>query len=269
MYFINSLKWLHIAYCSRNGCLVTVKTVWAIFHLNNKGAKRKLKVNFNNQTLPFCLSANTLEYQNAHILSTPHISSQIADLMHRTLEVTGCWVNNLANSYVSWSFKQQSTVLVPRCSYLTHWSSACHQQRLANHDWMPVSYISRQFSYPRSHPTCSALLQRSNSVLSCPDGAWTDLFHSRLVCPLSGNACHLKSRHPFVVAAQLISLYDNDNKPWADSLCEVVREHWNSALSSPTSPPLLEWPCQEQRVSSLTAFALVSNISALAYTNEV
>jgi len=30
------------------------KTVSAAFHLNNKEAKRELKVNHNNKTLPFC-----------------------------------------------------------------------------------------------------------------------------------------------------------------------------------------------------------------------
>ena len=34
--------------------LSTTKTVPAAFHLNNKEAKRELKVNFNNETLPFC-----------------------------------------------------------------------------------------------------------------------------------------------------------------------------------------------------------------------
>ena len=33
--------------------LSTTKTVSAVFHLNNKEAKRELKVNFNNETLPF------------------------------------------------------------------------------------------------------------------------------------------------------------------------------------------------------------------------
>jgi len=32
----------------------TMKTVSAVFHLNNKEAKRELKVNINNETLPFC-----------------------------------------------------------------------------------------------------------------------------------------------------------------------------------------------------------------------
>jgi len=31
-----------------------MKTVSAVFHLNNKEVKRELKVNFNNETLPFC-----------------------------------------------------------------------------------------------------------------------------------------------------------------------------------------------------------------------
>ena len=34
--------------------LSTMKTVSAVFHPNNKEAKRELKVNFNNETLPFC-----------------------------------------------------------------------------------------------------------------------------------------------------------------------------------------------------------------------
>ena len=34
--------------------LSTTKTVSAVFHLTNKKAKRELKVNFNNETLPFC-----------------------------------------------------------------------------------------------------------------------------------------------------------------------------------------------------------------------
>jgi len=34
--------------------LSTTKTVSAVFHLNNEEAKRELKVNFINETLPFC-----------------------------------------------------------------------------------------------------------------------------------------------------------------------------------------------------------------------
>jgi len=34
--------------------LSTIKTMSAAFHLNSKEAKRELKVNYNNETLPFC-----------------------------------------------------------------------------------------------------------------------------------------------------------------------------------------------------------------------
>jgi len=34
--------------------LSTTKMVSGAFHLNNKDAKREMKVNFNNETLPFC-----------------------------------------------------------------------------------------------------------------------------------------------------------------------------------------------------------------------
>jgi len=40
--------------------LSTTKTVSAVFHLNNKEAKRELKVNINNETLPFCSEPNYL-----------------------------------------------------------------------------------------------------------------------------------------------------------------------------------------------------------------
>jgi len=40
--------------------LSTAKTVSAFFHLSNKEAKRELKVNFNNKTVPFCTQAKYL-----------------------------------------------------------------------------------------------------------------------------------------------------------------------------------------------------------------
>jgi len=40
--------------------LSTTKMVSAVFHLNNKEAKRELKVNINNETLPFCSEPNYL-----------------------------------------------------------------------------------------------------------------------------------------------------------------------------------------------------------------
>jgi len=64
------------------------------------------------------------------------------------------------------------TCLVPQCSYPPYWPH--HQRRLANCDWMPASYTSRQPSNPRRHPTCWASSQRSHTISRRPcNGAWT------------------------------------------------------------------------------------------------
>jgi len=89
------------------------------------------------------------------------------------------------------------------------------------------------------------------------------LLHSALTHPSSADARRLKSRHPFVPAAQqLISSSDNNNicvAHWAD-------HHWNadpqdSEFSFPAPIPL-EQPSQEEHGSGLTASAAVSGISA-------
>jgi len=108
--------------------LSTIKTVSAAFHLNNKEAKRELKVSYNNEILPFC--------------SEPKYLGVTLD---RSL---------------------------PQCSHPLYWPR--HQWRLADCDWMPVSYTSGQPSDPRRHPTCWASSQWSHTVSSTPcHGAWT------------------------------------------------------------------------------------------------
>jgi len=96
------------------------------------------------------------------------------------------------------------------------------------------------------------------------------LAHAGLTCPSSATTRRLKSRHPFVPAAQQhISSSDNRSPLlWADH--HGMRSDWttlrNSVLSSLTSAPtLLEQPFQGQR--GLTASALVSDVLTPAYTN--
>jgi len=74
------------------------------------------------------------------------------------------------------------------------------------------------------------------------------LLHSALTCLPSGNSRHLKSRHPFVLAAQqLISTSDDTSR--SAVLCADHRwnaESWralqDSVLSSPPRPPGMAQP---------------------------
>ena len=103
------------------------------------------------------------------------------------------------------------------------------------------------------------------------------LLHSALTRPSGAAARCLKSRHPFVTAAQqLISTSDNNNiraAQWTD-------HQWNAEwVDNPTRlrtlipdsgmhpPP--EWPSQEEPGSGLTASSPVSDVSAPACTNGV
>ena len=49
--------------------LSSTKTVPAVFHLNIKEAKRELKVNFNNEILPFCSEPKYLEVMVDRLLT--------------------------------------------------------------------------------------------------------------------------------------------------------------------------------------------------------
>ena len=142
--------------------------------------------------------------------------------------------------------------------------------------WMPASYTSGQRSHPRWHPTCWVSWQWSHTVSSTQcRGAW-HMFHSVLTCPSSANSRRLKSRHPFVPAAQqLISLSDNNiiraalwtdhqwNAEWADNPTRLNIFIDDTGIQPP------EWPSQKQPGSGLTASTLVSDVSAPASTNGV
>jgi len=120
-------------------------------------------------------------------------------------------------------------------------------------------------------------LRRNGATLSLARRAMEPghLLHSALVCPSSANARCLKSSHPFVPAAQLISLSDKNNIRDAD-------HQWNAEWSdNPTSlrifildtgspaPTHAEWPSQEEPGTGITASALVSDGPAPACTNGV
>ena len=115
-----------------------------------------------------------------HVPLTHWVTSQEANIMRRTPEAVcwlqlGCWSNNTANGHPSpgpFDCRVLRSCLVPQYSYLPHWPH--HQRRLANCDWKPASYNSRQPSNPHRHPSCWALSQWSHTISRTPGhGAWT------------------------------------------------------------------------------------------------
>jgi len=102
------------------------------------------------------------------------------------------------------------------------------------------------------------------------------LLHTAFTCPWSGNARLLKSRHPFVPAAQhLICSSLNNN-----TLAALKSDHrWNAAgADKPTRLRIfipdtgtnsLEWSSLKEAGSGVSASVPVSDVSAPACTNEV
>jgi len=143
--------------------LSTTKTVSAAFHLKNKEAKHELKVKYNNETLPFCsepkYSRVTLDRSPTYRrhLESLHKkpTSRVALLRRLAGSGLGAGATTLRLATLAlgpFNRRVLRTCLVPHCSYPPH--RPCHQRRLANCNWMPASYTSRQPSNPRRHPTC-------------------------------------------------------------------------------------------------------------------
>ena len=134
--------------------------------LNNKEAKRELKGNLNNKTLPFCSEPKyygvtldrSLTYRRHLESLRKKLSSCVAIL--RQLAGAG-WSARARILRISTLALVHSTArillscIVPQCSYSPHWP--CHQVRLANCYWMPASYTCAQPSYSCRHTTSSCL----------------------------------------------------------------------------------------------------------------
>jgi len=166
---------------TRKQKLSTTKMVSTAFHLNNKEPKREMKVNFNNESMPFCSETKCL---GVTLEGRSRIADNLSNVSRRwhpasrswggLLAPVGCWSNNSANNHPCLGAFNLSTLrvcLVPQCSYTPY--RPRHQRRLANCDSMSASYNSGPPSNPRRHPTWWASSQRSHTVSSMPcHGAW-------------------------------------------------------------------------------------------------
>jgi len=201
--------------------LSTTKTVSAVFHLNNKEAKRELKVIFNNVTLPFCSEPKYLGVTlDRSVTCRRHLESLRDKLTSRV-----ALLRRLAGS--GWgagatTLRTAALALVDSTAqYCTPvWCRSAHTCLIdpAINDTMRIVTGCLRPTPADNLPILAGIqpaeLRRSGATLSLGRRAMESghLLHSALTRPRSANERRLKSRHPFVPAAQqLISLSDNNN----------------------------------------------------------
>ena len=213
--------------------------------------------------------------QVRHVSPTPWVTSQEANITRRTPEAAcwfrlGCWSNNAENSHPCpgpFDSRVQRSCLVPQCSYPPH--RPRHQRRLANCDWMPASYTSRQSSNPRKNPTCWASSQWSHTISRTPcHGVWTP-------APLSAHPSIWWSCTAPQIETPICTRRTTTHQCfWQQQqhTCGAVGGQPHKTphfISRHRYPTPLESPSQEQLGSGLTASAPLSDVSAPACTNGV
>jgi len=214
--------------------------------------------------------------QVTHVSPAPWVTSQKVDITCRTLEVAclfwlGCWSNNVANSHPSPSPLNSwvlHSCLVLQCSHAPHWPY--HERHLANCDWIPASYTSRQLSYSSKPGTQPADIRRKGARLSL---ACRAMEHGHL---LHCSTVHQVGMH--AVSNRHIHLYslDNINRSavlWTDHQWNMKWLHNTMGLQTfishtSTHSPWMD-PLWRTVWSNLTTSALLLNVPSPACTNGV
>jgi len=169
--------------------------------------------------------------------------------------------------------------------YQSHCSVLATRFQLSSDIWAVLSggiqvfcsYLTVQSSYPRRYPTgCTSLPREDTLALARLAMEAGHLRHWGLTCPSGGKSLPLKSRHLLVPAAeQLISSSDDNNRNaalWAD---HPLKAQWleNSTRLRTFNPDISTHSLGMAQLRTawvwLTASALVSDVSASAYTNGV
>ena len=222
--------------------LITTKTMSAAFHLNNKEAKRELNVNYSNETLPFCpkpiylgIKLNrTLTYRRHFESLRKKLTSRVALLRRLAGSGWGAGATTLriATLALVHSTAEEATALLPGAvarkpaSLILSSTTPCQF-------WLGACVLHQRTTLFILAGIQPDELRRNGATLSLARLAMEPghLLHSALTRPASANARHLKSRHPFVLAAQQpISSSDNNdirvahwanhqwNAEWGDNL---------------------------------------------------
>ena len=217
------------------------KTVSAVFHLNNKEAKRELKVNFNNETLPFCsepkylgvMLDRSLTYRRHFESLRKKLTSRVAFLKRLVDSGWGAGATMLRTATLTlvhstaeycapvWCRSALTRLIDPTINHALRIVTGCLRPTPA--DTLPILAGIQP-----------AELRRSGAALSLGRRAKEPghLLLSALTRPSSADARRLKSRHPFVPAAQHLISFSDINiiraAQWAD-------HQWNAGWAdSPT-----------------------------------
>jgi len=197
--------------------LSTTKTVSAVFHLNNKEAKRELKVNFSNETLPFCSEPKyfgvtldrSLTYRRHLESFRKRLTSRIALLRRFAGSSWGAGATTLRTTTLA---LVHSTA--EYCAPV--WCRSAHARFIdsAINDALQIVTGCLGPTPADNLPTLVGIqptdLCRSRATLSLGRRAMEPghLFHySVLTRPSSADARRLKSRHPFVPAHSNSSVF--------------------------------------------------------------
>jgi len=268
----------------------------AIFHLNNKEAKRELKVIFNHHTLSFLSEPKYLEvmldflrsdsrgrrYVDPHISSTPRITSEKADITRRTLEAAF----GASGSGAGTTKKRTATLALVHSTAgfcVPAWCRSAHTCPIApviNDALQPVTGCLR--STPADNllilagiqPASWASSHRSHTASSVRcHGAWTPApFNAHLSTGCECTASQVET--PFCTHRKTTHQFTWQQPQKCGALggspmeCGVIGEHHETPYFrlKHRHPPSWNGPCQEQRGSRLIVSAPVSDVSAPVYT---
>ena len=212
-----------------------------------------LKVNFNNETLPFCYepkySGVTLDWSftyRRHLETLrKKLTSRVALLLRRlagsgwgaeatTLRTATLALVHSTAEYCApvWCLSAHTHLIDPTINDVLRIVTGCLRPTPA--DNLPILAGIQPAEFRRNGATLSIARRAMEPEYR---------LHSVLTHPLSANARRLKSRHPFVPAAKhLISSSDNNNicaAHWADHQWNAGRRTTpqDSTFSSPTLAP--------------------------------
>jgi len=207
----------------------TTQMVSAGFHLNNKEAKCELKVNFNNKTLHFCFESKycgvmldrSLTYRRHRESLRKKLTSRVALLRRLAGSGRGVGATTLQTDTLPlvhstaeycapvWCRSAHICLIHPTINDALRIVTGCLRPTPA--DIFPILAGIQPAELRRSGATLS---------LGCRAMEPGHLLYSALTCPSSADARRLKSRHPFVPAAQQLISFSNNNNihatQWAD-----------------------------------------------------